>query len=282
MQREDVHGLRRLQARWGILLGLLAMGLSIVAALLVSPKAAQGDPISKGGCTVQLTGSTVLLFIDQAEFTFTCNGLGTTNKVTELVLESDTDNDNTPTGDDKSFIAVDQADYVCAPDTMGASSTCEANPVTNPTGSTSGTFTIFTQDACGDQDGTPLTFDVALTGGGVQPTTVEINDLEIQCEETPPTTTTTPTGTTPTGTTPTTTTPSASGLPGGTGGGTGGGAGGVSGAQDNGQVPVGGVQSGAGGTAPADDGGAGLLAAVGLMLAATLGLGIARVRSGRG
>ena len=244
--------------RWGFLLGLLAMGLSIVAALLISPKPAQGDPISQGGCTVQLTGSTVLLFIDQAEFTFTCDGLGANNRVTELVLTSDNDDDNTPTDDDKAFLAVDQLDYICLPGDPGGdlqprSSTCDANPVTNPTGSTSGTFTILTQDACGDQDGVPLTFDVVLTGGGLNPETVEINDLEIQCDEGTTTgtgTTTTGTGTTGTGTTGTGTTTTGTGTTGTTttGPGTTNGNCRCAG-QDNGSFPSGGVQSGAGGTA---------------------------------
>ncbi len=51
--------------------------------------------------------------------------------------------------------------------------------------------------------------------------------------------------------------------------------------EDQGHIPRGGVQSGGGGaTAPADGLGAGLLAAAGVILAAALGLGSARVRAG--
>jgi hypothetical protein len=188
-------------------------------------------------------------------------------KISSINIASESD---TP----KQFIAgpLDQQGFgLCTPAGPGDSAECNYNP---QDGAAAGTIPISALDVCGTDDNEPLVFSLGLTA--VEEGGAEFSNLPIQCAAAPPTPTT-----------PTTTTPSAAGPPGGTGGGfgggTGGGAGGVRGAEDSGQVPLGGVQSGAGGTAPADDGGAGLLAAVvGLTLAATLGLGIARVRSVRG
>jgi hypothetical protein len=265
MQRGYVQVTRRDErrpSRRGILLGLLPLTL-LAAALVPSP--AQADPQFEEGCRVQLTGElteTPLGPSSEGVFTFECNE--EFGDVTKVVL----------TSSGKNFLvniatAVPQG-FACLPTSPGTEATC-LSP-----GEPEATFDIIAQDICGVEDNDPLTFAVELKS---EENDVAFDGLEIQCAA-PPSGTTPPTTTTPTGTTP----PPASGTPGGTAGDTGGGgAGGVRGAEDSGQVPVGGVQSGAGGTAPADDAGAGLLAAVvGLMLAATLGLGIARVRSVRG
>jgi hypothetical protein len=275
MQRGEIQVTRRDErrpSRRGILLGLLPLTL-LAAALLAAPAGA--DPETDNGCEVVLTAEEGASGPNAAELTWDCANF----EVEKILLVSDSD-----VGEDdaagKQFLAgpFDTAGGgTCTPaQTFGTSATCRYLQ-----GSEAGVIPISALDVCGTEDNDPLILDVTLhelitlNGEFAEP-----DDVKVQCTTTPPTTTP-PTTTTPTGTTP----PSASGTPGGISGdtGAGGGAGGVRGAEDSGQVPVGGVQSGAGGTAPADDGGAGLLAAVvGLMLAATLGLGIARVRSVRG
>jgi hypothetical protein len=274
MQRGYVQVTRREErrpSRRGILLGLLPLTL-LAAALVAAP--AQADPTEANGCRVQLTAEEGASGPQAAELTWSCVNFD----VQKILLASDS-----AVGEDdaagKEFLAGPfdtEGGGLCTPaDSPGTTATCRYLE-----GSEAGVIPISALDVCGSTDNEPLVLDVTLEelitldGENAEPP-----DVKVQCTTTPPTTTP-PTTTTPTGTTP----PPASGTPGGTAGDTGGGgAGGVRGAEDSGQVPVGGVQSGAGGTAPADDAGAGLLAAVvGLMLAATLGLGIARVRSVRG
>jgi hypothetical protein len=266
MQRGYVQVTRRGRlSRWSILLGLLALTLGVATALVAAPAGA--DPETDNGCEVVLTAEEGASGPLAAELTWDCADFN----VVKIAIES------TGGTAPKEFIAGPfdtEGSGVCAPGSP-TTATCNYNP---SSGSPAGVIPISALDVCGTEDNNPLALTVVLTG--VDDETAAPDEVQIQCVGAPPGGTTT----TPTTTTPTTTTPSASGPPGGTAGGTaGGGAGDVSGAEDSGQVPVGGVQSGAGGTAPADDGGAGLLAAVvGLMLAATLGLGIARVRSVRG
>lgn len=265
MQRGDVQVTRRDErrpSRRGILLGLLPLTL-LSAALVAAP--AQADPKFDQGCRVQLTGEPPgpTGTSNSAELTFDC----TQFKVEKVEIVGVADKD---------FLVVPLAPggagaFLCVP-----GGTSEATCQTAPGGQADGSFTILGKDVCGTDDNVPLVVDVTLTGPTGEPTPkASIAALPIQCAAAPPKPTT-PTATTPT------TPPLAAAPPGGTGGGNDGRNGGGSGAEDSGQVPLGGVQSGAGGTAPADDDGAGLLAAVvGLMLAATLGLGIARVRSVR-
>jgi hypothetical protein len=219
---------------WGILLGLLALGLSIVAALLVSPSPTRADPVTVEGCTVQLTGEAEGPLPGQpggqATLTFTCDF-----EVDKVLIEGNKEMLVVP-------IAPDGTIFVCPP-TSAMSAEC-ASPLDD---SATGTFQILAQDVCGVEDDA-LELDVTLTGAGngTAPDAT-INDLEIQCEQaggttTTPTTTTGPgTTTTPTGTTPTTT-------PGGTGT-TGTGTCPTCARQDSGAFPKGGVQTGAGGTA---------------------------------
>jgi hypothetical protein len=264
MERGDVQATRRGRlSRWSILLGLLALTLGVATALVAAPAGA--DPETDNGCRVQLTAEEGASGPSAAELTWNCVNFD----VEKIFLTSVSG---------KEIIAGPfdtEGQGTCTPDGADAA-TCRYLQ-----GSEAGVIPISALDVCGTEDNDPLVLEVVLhelitlTGDSAEPPNVQI-----QCTAAPPggggTTTTTPTTTTPTTSGP------SGGTAGGTAGGTGGG-GGVSGAEDSGQVPVGGVQSGAGGTAPADDGGAGLLAAVvGLMLAATLGLGIARVRSVRG
>jgi hypothetical protein len=262
MQSGDVQVARRDErrpSRRGILLGLLPLTL-LAAALVAAP--AQADPQFDAGCRVQLTGEPPgpLGPSNTAELTFEC----TQFNVEKVLIEG---------SGDKDFLVFPLAPggagaFVCVPGGT-SSATCE----TAPGGQSTATFTILAQDVCGTEDNVPLVVAVTLTGPAGEPTPEAVfKELPIQCEEPAQPPTTTPT-----------TPPSASApaSPGG-GGGTQG-VSGVSGAEDNGQVPLGGVQSGAGGGAPGDDDGGGLLAAVvGLMLAATLGLGIARARTVKG
>lgn len=267
MQQGDVQATRRDErrpSRRGILFGLLPLAL-VAAALVPSP--AQADPQTADGCTVQLQGEPPgpLGPSNTAELTIDC--------------EFDVKTVEISGNNDKQFLVVllaqgEGGGFACLPlEEPGTSATCTG------TGTPAATFTILAMDVCGAEDNTPLDFMVTLTGPPPEqgdPPQAVFEALPIQCEEPAQPSTTPPPATT-----------AQAAPPGGTGGGTdggtdGGGTGGVTGAEDSGQVPLGGVQSGAGGTAPADDDGAGLLAAVvGLMLAATLGLGIARVRSAR-
>jgi hypothetical protein len=268
MQREDVQVRRRDErrpSRRGILLGLLPLTL-LAAALLAAP--AQADPQFSDGCKVQLTGQAGPPNPPQPPAQLTWNCTTPTGNIKTIDITSSSG---------KQIIAGpdQQGQGLCLPSGADAA-TCNYNPTS---GAAAGAIPILANDPCGADDNDPLVFDLTLTGTGTEPPTVDFTGLQIQCAGAPP-----PGGTPPpTGTTGTPT--SAPGVPSGGGGGVagtgaGGGGQGVSGAQDNGQAPVGGVQSGAGGTATADDGGPGLLAAaVGLMLAAALAMGIARVRS---
>ena len=252
----------RRRLRRGIPLGLLALTL-LAAAVVASP--AQADPQFAGGCKVQLTGEPPgpLGPSNNGELTFDC----TQFKVAEVSIQGSVEKD---------FLVAPLAPggagaFLCVP-----GGTSEATCQTAPPGQPDGSFTILAKDICGIDDNIPLVVAVALAPPEGVEAGADFTGLKIQCEAAPPTTT--PTTPAPTPTTAQSAPPS--GTAEDTGGGSGGGSGAVRGAEDSGQVPQGGVQSGAGGTAPADDGGAGLLAAaVGLMLAATLGLWIARVRS---